>query len=132
LTDNPSAFFATWNVKDSWQWARDKSPGNAGKVVSRLAGRKPRGSKQRADGRRLAEAEFHDEDTIRRKNAPRIDSYCTIAIEAIPPAIERKVGIESAHLRFKRCNLLPGNIWRIRDDDIDGAFDRCSIIACNE
>jgi hypothetical protein len=132
LIHNPSAFFATWNVKASWQRACNQRPRNAGKIVSRLRGRKPCRRNKRDDGSSLPEAEFHDKDTVRRKKPPRVGSYCTVAVKAIAPAVERKAGIESAHLGFKRCNLLTRNIWRIRDEDIDRTLDRCSIIASKE
>ena len=52
-------------------------------------GRKPRGGKKRDDGRSLPVTKLHDEDALRRKKPSRVGSYCTIAVEAVPPAIER-------------------------------------------
>ena len=72
--------------------------------------RKPRGRKNRADRGRLAEAQFHDEDTIRRENTPRVGCYGAIAVETIPPAIEGKARIERAHLRLQARNLMARNI----------------------
>jgi hypothetical protein len=64
LTSNPSAFFRSWNVKDSWQKLLAHSraalenggPGDTRKIVFWRSRRKPCGSKKAGNGFDLAEA----------------------------------------------------------------------------
>jgi hypothetical protein len=87
LIHNPSAFFRTRNVEESWQCPQNERSGDTCKIVPWRPWRKPCGGKNRCHGADLVPAEFHRQNAIRCEQAGGMSGNFTISVEPVQPAI---------------------------------------------